>query len=159
MLNIQFVLFIPEEENMRMIAYIREIKRKLRDEYGFKPLPGSTKEEPLLDVPDGGYSMIIEGKTNAVRIVNGKISCWIFKKEDKMNSLRPEHFVNGFILFLFFGLVFIVDHIYFVATFLFGFSAVCLLCAICDFLEKRSEAKAYERHYKKYEGSSFLQQY
>ena len=77
-----------------------------------------------------------------------------------MNELKPEHFINGFVFFLSFGLAAVVDHIYFVATFLFVLSAVCLLCAICDFLKERIKAKAYARYYERNAGgSSFNQLY
>lgn len=55
--------------------YIRSIKRGLRDHYNFKPLPGSTEDELLLEVPDGEYPMTIEGKLDNVRIEGGKIFC------------------------------------------------------------------------------------
>lgn len=61
-----------------MTDYIREVKRQLRDTYGFKPLPGSTEAEPLLNVPDGEYPMTIEGKLDRVRISGDRISCCNF---------------------------------------------------------------------------------
>lgn len=64
---------------MSMGEYIRAVKRGLRDRYHFKPKPGSTEEEPLLDVPDGEYPMRIQGKLDEVRIVNGRIHCCNFK--------------------------------------------------------------------------------
>ena len=65
---------------MRMIDYVRAVKCGLRDNYGFKPKPGSTDKEPLLDVPDGEYPMTIEGKLDKIRIVHGSISCCNFEK-------------------------------------------------------------------------------
>ncbi len=62
-----------------MLDYICSVKRGLRDHYGFKPKPGSTDNEPLLDVPDGEYPMTIDGKLDKVRIVGGKIHCCNFE--------------------------------------------------------------------------------
>ncbi len=63
-----------------MIGYIRAVKRGLRDEHNFAPMPGSTDEEPLLEVPDGEYPMTIHGKLDCVRIIEGKISCCNFEE-------------------------------------------------------------------------------
>ena len=63
---------------MWMTDYVREIKRQFVEVYGFKPLPGSTKYEYNVDVPDGEYPMTIENKLDKVRIENGKISCCNF---------------------------------------------------------------------------------
>ena len=63
-----------------MSDYIRAVKRGLRDEHGFEPLPGSTEEEPLLKAPDGEYPMTIDGKLDNVRIENGTISCCNFEE-------------------------------------------------------------------------------
>jgi len=68
---------------MWMIDYIKKVKRQLRDKYGFKPLRGSTKQEPLLNVPDGEYPMIIDENLDYVRIVDGKIHCCNFRKPRK----------------------------------------------------------------------------
>jgi hypothetical protein len=77
-----------------------------------------------------------------------------------MDELKPKYFINGFIFFLILGSAAVVDHIYFVATFLFVFSVICLLCAICDSLKERMEAKAYEKYYERNTGgSSFNQLY
>jgi len=72
------IVHLGREVAMTMMEYILEVKRILRDEYGFVPLPGSTKAEPLLDVPDGVYPMRIEGKLDNVRITKGKIYCCNF---------------------------------------------------------------------------------
>lgn len=58
-----------------MLEYIAAVKRGLRDHHGFNPLPGSTENEPLLDVPDGDYPMEINGRLDHVQIRNGKIHC------------------------------------------------------------------------------------
>lgn len=65
---------------MGMISYINAIKRRFRDVYGFKPQPGSTDIEPLVNPPDGTYPMRIGGKTDYVRIENGFIRCCNFEK-------------------------------------------------------------------------------
>lgn len=62
-----------------MTTYIKEIKKQFRDTYKFKPT-GGTESEPLFDnIPDGNYPMIIEGKTDHVKISGGKISCCNFQ--------------------------------------------------------------------------------
>lgn len=58
---------------MWMTSYIREIQRQLTAVYGFKEDPAQPGIP--LDVPDGEYPMIIEGKFDRVRIEDGKISC------------------------------------------------------------------------------------
>ena len=63
---------------MWMTDYIKEIKRQFRDVYGFTPLPGSTDQEVLVDVPDGEYPMTIEDKLDCVRIVRGTVNCCNF---------------------------------------------------------------------------------
>jgi hypothetical protein len=68
---------------MWMTDYIKEIKRQLVKVYKFKPLKGSTKEEYLVEVPDGEYPMTIQGKVDHVRIKDGKIHCCNFKKRKK----------------------------------------------------------------------------
>ncbi len=66
---------------MRMADYLGEIKRQFMDVYGFKPLPGSTKKEPSIKVPDGVYPMNIECKVDYVRVKNNRIiNCCNFKK-------------------------------------------------------------------------------
>ncbi len=64
---------------MMMTDYIREIKRQLRDVYGFTPSDRSTEDELVFDdVPDGEYPMEIEKQLDRVRIENGGISCCNF---------------------------------------------------------------------------------
>lgn len=76
---------------MWMITYIREIKRQFRDVYKFTPLPGSTEDEPLVEVPDGEYLMTIEGKVDHVRIVGGNIHCCNFdEKGINLDKLQRE---------------------------------------------------------------------
>lgn len=64
---------------MWMTDYIQAVKRDFRDVYGFKP-SGGTKEEPLFErIPDGDYPMEIEGKTDHVKVENGKLHVARFK--------------------------------------------------------------------------------
>ena len=66
-----------------MIGYINEIKRQFRDTYNFVP-NGGTQHEPLFEfIPDGEYPMVIDGKTDNVKIVNGTISCCNFDTPNK----------------------------------------------------------------------------
>ena len=58
---------------MWMTDYIREIQRQLIDVYGYTERPNDPGVPA--SVPDGEYTMIIEGKVDRVRIVSGKISC------------------------------------------------------------------------------------
>jgi len=63
---------------MSMIQYIAEIRKQMRDKYGFKP-NGGTIEEPLFDsIPDGEYPMEIDGKVDNVVVKNNSISCCNF---------------------------------------------------------------------------------
>lgn len=63
---------------MWMTQYISEIKKKLRDQYRFKP-SRTVEGEPCFDnIPDGEYPMRIDGKLDRVKIVNGGISCCNF---------------------------------------------------------------------------------
>ncbi len=57
--------------------YIEEIQKQFIKTYGFKENP----EKPgiLLDVPDGKYPMKVEGKTDNVCIINGRIHCCNFQ--------------------------------------------------------------------------------
>lgn len=57
--------------------YIREIQRKLIGDYGFTENPD--KPGIPLDVPDGKYPMVINGKLDYVEIVDGKINCCNFE--------------------------------------------------------------------------------
>lgn len=65
---------------MWMTQYIREIKKQLRDKYGFKP-SSVVEGEPCFDnIPDGEYPMKIYGQLDHVKITNGGISCCNFDK-------------------------------------------------------------------------------
>ena len=58
---------------MWMTDYVKAVKRKLRDQYGFVPREGSSAEDPCFDdIPDGDYPMEIEGQLDDVKIVDGK---------------------------------------------------------------------------------------
>lgn len=59
-----------------MLGYIDEIKRQMIAVYGFKENPGYPGVP--LNVPDGEYPMEIDGKTDKVKIVDGKIHCLNF---------------------------------------------------------------------------------
>ena len=62
-----------------MTDYIRAIRVQLRDKYNFTPIEGSTETEPLFEsIPDGEYPMEINGKTDKVRVENGKLHCCNF---------------------------------------------------------------------------------
>ena len=63
---------------MWITAYILEIKKQLRDTHHIKPTR-MVGEEPLFDdLPDGDYPMVIEGKLDRVRVVNGRFECCRF---------------------------------------------------------------------------------
>ncbi len=68
-----------------MTAYIREIKRQFVEVYNFKPLPGSTQREYLVEVPDGEYPMTIENKVDHVKIKDGFINCCNFETAELIN--------------------------------------------------------------------------
>jgi hypothetical protein len=71
---------------MWMTDYIQEIQRQFITKYGFKEAPGRPGIPGY--VPDGDYPMIIEGKLDNVRVVNGFISCCNFtegKRRDNDN--------------------------------------------------------------------------
>lgn len=57
--------------------YIEEVQRHLIDDYGFTEHP--EKPGVPIDVVDGIYPMIIDGKVDRVRIVDGKINCCNFE--------------------------------------------------------------------------------
>ena len=65
---------------MEELEYIRAVKRMLRDKFHFQSMPGSTKEEPVLYVPDGTYPMTINGRTDYVRVIDGEIHCCNFQE-------------------------------------------------------------------------------
>ena len=65
---------------MWMTDYIREIKKQLRDKYGFKPSRIEGGEPCFENIPDGDYPMTIDGKLDHVKITNGGISCCNFDK-------------------------------------------------------------------------------
>jgi len=74
-----FTTVTKEVAKMQRGKYISKIKRRLRDEYGFKPQPGSTDMEPLLELVAGKYPMVIDGKHDEVQIVNAYIYCGNFE--------------------------------------------------------------------------------
>lgn len=61
---------------MGMLQYIQEIQRQLIAVYKF---PAGANGCPQ-GVPDGDYPMEIDGKTDNVKITDGKISCCNFQK-------------------------------------------------------------------------------
>lgn len=61
-----------------MIGYINAVKRGFRDQHNIKPT-GGTDHEPLFEhIPDGEYPMVINGKLDRVRMVDGFINCCNF---------------------------------------------------------------------------------
>ncbi len=58
-----------------MTEYVKAIKRALRDQHSFRPLAGSTDDDPKLDVPDGEYLLNIDGHDERVKIENGRLYC------------------------------------------------------------------------------------
>lgn len=57
---------------MWMTEYVREVKKQLRDKYGFVP-DRTVGDEPCFDhIPDGDYPMTINGKLDRVKVVNGR---------------------------------------------------------------------------------------
>ncbi|MEN9341833.1 MAG: hypothetical protein RIQ54_89 [Candidatus Parcubacteria bacterium] len=65
---------------MWMTDYVRAVKRGLRDKYGFKPQDGSSEDEPLLDIPDGEYPLLIDGAIDYIRVTDGSLYCCNFKE-------------------------------------------------------------------------------
>lgn len=61
------------------LEYIRGVKRGLRDQHGFEPSEGVEIDPCFANIPDGTYPMVIDGKTDYVRIIAGKISCCNFQ--------------------------------------------------------------------------------
>lgn len=63
---------------MWMTSYVREVKRQLRDTYGFTPSEtlGTSPDEDLVfeNFTDGNYPMTIEGKLDNVKVINGRFS-------------------------------------------------------------------------------------
>lgn len=69
---------------MRMIEYVAEIKRQLRDTHHYQPSRIIGGELIFDSFPDGEYPMVIEGKLDRVLVVNGAFQCCRF------NAPRPE---------------------------------------------------------------------
>ena len=67
---------------MWMTTYIQAIQRHFIDELGYSENPD--KPGTLLPnvVPDGTYPMMIDGKLDNVKIVDGGINCCNFEEED-----------------------------------------------------------------------------
>jgi hypothetical protein len=65
-----------------MLEYINKVKRGLIEQYGF---PESTEFPGCVSghVPDGDYPMTIDGKTDNVQIIDGKIHCCKFESRSK----------------------------------------------------------------------------
>ena len=64
-----------------MTSYICEIKKQWRDVYGFTP-SRMVGDEPCFDnIPDGEYPMVINGKKDNVKLIDGKINCCNWDKE------------------------------------------------------------------------------
>lgn len=64
---------------MLMSEYIRVIKRRLRDDYGFTPSSTAVGDEPCFDnLPDGAYPMKIDGKLDLVLVAGGTFDCCNF---------------------------------------------------------------------------------
>lgn len=80
---------------MWMTDYIKAVKRGLRDVYGFEPLPGSTKQEPLLNPPDGVYPMKINRKMDYVEIKNDAIHCCRFKKPKGVKFAKKRRLTSA----------------------------------------------------------------
>lgn len=72
------------ENKMWYTDYIKEIKRQLAEVYKFVPSPKSTEHEFIFfdNIPDGEYPMIIEGKVDYVKIINGQIHCLNFESTE-----------------------------------------------------------------------------
>lgn len=64
---------------MWMTDYIREIQRNLIALYGFAEDPH--RPGVPLDVGDGEYPMMINGKLDRVEVIDGKVSCCNFEEE------------------------------------------------------------------------------
>jgi hypothetical protein len=65
---------------MWMTDYIREIKRQLRDRYGFVPDGGTADDPTFSGVPDGEYPMEIEGRLDRVKVVDCRFQCCNFEE-------------------------------------------------------------------------------
>lgn len=62
---------------MRMLEYISTIQRKLIDDFRFSEDP--VRAGIPLNVPDGDYPMLIDGKMDHVKIEDGRIYCCNFE--------------------------------------------------------------------------------
>ena len=74
-----------EGRPMWMTQYINEIQKKLVSQYGFVP-----DARGSLQVPDGEYSMVIDGRLDRVRIQDGMIHCGRFLEEFAPRAGSPE---------------------------------------------------------------------
>ena len=65
-----------------MIDYIRKIKVELFKTYGFQPIDPNAGELIYKEgqVPDGEYPMVIDGKKDNVKIINGYFHCCNFEE-------------------------------------------------------------------------------
>ena len=74
---------------LSMIMYINAIKRKMIDQYKFPEnpdMPGCV----LGEVPDGTYTMFIDGRLDHVIIKDGKINCGNFEGPEPVPAEQPE---------------------------------------------------------------------
>jgi fructose-1,6-bisphosphatase/inositol monophosphatase family enzyme len=97
---------------MRMTDYIQAVKRDLRDQHGFTPCPGSSKDELLFDnVPDGEYPMTINGRLDYGRLDNGSIHSLLQFQRTKNGGGVMEEFEKAMIEAVWFSMRVIRDNI------------------------------------------------
>lgn len=63
-----------------MTEYILAIKQKLLNVHSAKII-GGTKDDPLIEIADGEYNCEIDGRTDCIKIVSGRIDCCNFDLE------------------------------------------------------------------------------
>jgi hypothetical protein len=68
---------------MWMTNYVREVKRQLRDRYGFQPVRVEGDELIFAEgqIPEGEYPLEIDGKIDHVLVVNGRFQFCRFEME------------------------------------------------------------------------------
>lgn len=65
-----------------MLEYINKVKRGFRDQICLTPT-GGTEYEPLFEfIAEGDYPMVIDGRKDNIKIINGYISCCNFEENN-----------------------------------------------------------------------------
>lgn len=76
---------------MWMTYYIQAVKREFENTYHFIPTGGTPSEPTFDNIPDGEYPMIINGRTDNVRVADNKLYVCNFPYEELKFELEENN--------------------------------------------------------------------